>query len=136
MAYQGMIRRTISRRGQLSVPEALESAGVVSVDEPAVWGTLDDGVLAILSRTRDVIDTHPDLSVAGTSVPDPAGVLAVPVPIFETIEGLVPGEPIVFVSTQPLSTKGAVAVVPEREFSAHESKPMTSLARLEREDRP
>lgn len=132
MAYQGMDRRTISRRGQLSVPEALESEGVVTIDEPIVWGTLDDGVIAVLSRTRDVIDTHPDLSVGGTSVPDATGSLAVPVPVFETIEEITPGATVVFVSTQALRARGAVAVVPERAFSAQESKPMTSVARLER----
>ncbi|MCU4973199.1 hypothetical protein OB955_10640 [Halobacteria archaeon AArc-m2/3/4] len=133
MASHGMDRRTISRRGQLTVPESLESDSIVTVDEPAVWGTHEDGTVAVLSRTRDVIDTHPELTVAGTSVPDATGTVAVPVPVFETVAGIEPRETVVFVSTQALRARGAVAVVSERQFVG-ESKPVTSLARLEQVD--
>lgn len=119
----------ISRQGQVSVPDTFEIGGV---DEPVVWATVDNGSMAVLSRTRDIIDRHPKLVIAGTSIPDATGVIAVPVLVFERVAGVSPDTGVVFAATPDLRKQGAVGVV-DQQLAAQGPQRLKPLVSLEQE---
>ena len=124
MPYVGVGTGLITRRGQLRVPATPELGSVLAVHEPVAWGVAEDGTKAVLARFADSIESRPELSHCGTSMPEADQTIAVPVPVLESVDGIDPGTEIAFVLNETMANRGMTYLVPMDR--AHEAFPELS----------
>lgn len=99
--HLGIGQETITPRGQLQLMPSHEACGIIHPKKPVRWGVSDDGVKALLSQHPRVINRR-SASLCGTALLEADLVMAVPVPVFEFVEGIEPGIEVGFAASREM----------------------------------
>lgn len=127
----GLGQSTITQQGKLQLEISHEVSGFITSGEPVGWGAIDDGVKAILSQYREVIEAWSE-SVCGTSVIDADRIVSVPGPVFEAVDGIEPGAEVGFAADREMMEHGVMYMVAMERFfdEFQEINPPTSGKRF------
>ena len=103
----GLGQDTITQRGQLQLTPYQEMVGIIHPEKPVVWGVTEDGLKAMLSQHRHVVEERSE-SLCGIAILEVDLVVAVPVPVFESVDGIEPRAEVGFAATEEMLEQGAM----------------------------